>query len=157
VFKSVFWQRKDNRVLNHVVLLTPVKWRSQEASFPDEKMRKKSFPEINALTFKMASYDVTICISWETRGNFRTKSPSWNTYAFYPCFILLGLGDRIAKWHFFGSKIASPGEALLFAVPTTTVRNCRKQLPIFLSYLLERYSLSRLKPTNSQLGMKMMS
>lgn len=83
------------------------------SQFPGWRSEKHAFPEINALTFKMASYDVTICISWETRGNFRTRSPFWNTFAFYPCFLLLGLGDRITKWHSFGMKVASLGEAVL--------------------------------------------
>lgn len=148
VFKIVFWQRKDNRVWNHVVFLTPVKWRSQEASFPDDKKLKKSFPEINALTFNMAAGDVieTIDLHYSTNAwKFLGKNSLLERLN---SFSLLHLPTtwRSNYWMtHFAPKKASTDAIFLFESLPETDGNCRKILPIFSPYSNRICVLNRLK------------
>lgn len=152
----MFWQRKDNRVQNHVVLLTPVKWRSQEASFPDEKKRKTRLPR-NQRTYLQNG------VLWRHYLHFLRNAWKFsNKISLLEHFCVLSMLPLARAWRSDHKMTLLWNESCFscrsgsLAVPTTTIRNCWKQLPIFLSYLLEIYSLSRLKPTNSQLEIKMM-
>ena len=103
----MFWQRKDNRVRDHVVLLTPVKMKVTGSWFPgwqkaQEKKKKKGKNPTNPRAHLQYGdpwrheYTMLPTSAWKFQRNLRsgTRKP------LFPYLLLLPLDDQAIVWLF---------------------------------------------------------
>lgn len=153
----MFWQRKDNRVRNHVVLLTPVKMKVTGSWFPgwqkaqEKKKKSHKSPRPPSIWRSMTSWIHDVA---DKRVEISKKSSFWNTKTIVSLLPLATSWRSSHRLAIFDLNIAfSDATFLLESAPET--RRCgRKFLPISYSHSYWVQVLSKLTKVNISIDPK---